>query len=226
MEPDYMREKRPPQAVVSRLPGYYRCLRELLSRDILRISSGELAGEIGCTASQIRQDLSYFGAFGQQGYGYNVKHLFTGISNILGVTDEFGAVIYGAGELGRALALDPVFAKRGVILRGVFDCGGNSGSDVGGHTVCGVPALLKFIDDGKADILVLTKILPGDADAGSLINSRKLRGIWNFTSEALQGNETTIVRNVFLGDSLMTLCYDIKRSEAQKTAAPENSKDL
>ena len=59
-------------AVVKRLPRYFRYLRELLRRDILRISSGELSEMMNVTASQIRQDLNCFGGFGQQGYGYNV----------------------------------------------------------------------------------------------------------------------------------------------------------
>ncbi|MBO5898077.1 MAG: hypothetical protein J6R04_03605, partial [Clostridia bacterium] len=55
------------QAVIKRLPRYFRYLRELLREGKLRISSSELSAMMNVTASQIRQDLNCFGGFGQQG---------------------------------------------------------------------------------------------------------------------------------------------------------------
>lgn len=86
------------EAVIRRLPRYFRYLRELLERGILRISSAELARMMHVTASQIRQDLNCFGGFGQQGYGYNVENLYGQICELLGVNEDFRAVI----KIGRA----------------------------------------------------------------------------------------------------------------------------
>ena len=55
------------------------------------------------TASQIRQDFSCFGEFGQQGYGYNVEELRTEIGHILGVDKDHHLIMIGVGNLGRAL---------------------------------------------------------------------------------------------------------------------------
>ena len=71
------------KAVISRLPRYYRYLGELLEEGVERISSNDLSIRMKVTASQIRQDLNNFGGFGQQGYGYNVKYLYTEIARIL-----------------------------------------------------------------------------------------------------------------------------------------------
>ena len=101
-------------AVIKRLPRYFRYLRMLLNENKLRISSNELAERMNVTASQIRQDLNCFGGFGQQGYGYNVTYLYGKISEILGVNENYQAIIIGAGKLGQALAVSPVFSKRGV----------------------------------------------------------------------------------------------------------------
>ena len=65
--------KKVSEAVIKRLPRYYRHLSQLLEGNIDRISSNELAQRMHITASQVRQDLNNFGGFGQQGYGYNVK---------------------------------------------------------------------------------------------------------------------------------------------------------
>ncbi len=108
-------------AVIRRLPRYYRYLSDLVSKDILRISSKELAKKMNITASQIRQDLNCFGGFGQQGYGYNVSSLFVEIGKILGTENNFKIVIIGAGRLGRALAHYPNFSKRGYEITGIFD---------------------------------------------------------------------------------------------------------
>ena len=82
-----MEEKDISRAVIKRLPRYYRYLGELMEDGVERISSNELSGRMKVTASQIRQDLNNFGGFGQQGYGYNVKYLYTEIGKILGLEE-------------------------------------------------------------------------------------------------------------------------------------------
>ena len=123
-------------SVVRRLPRYHRFLRELLASGTVRISSGDLSARMGLTASQIRQDLNCFGGFGQQGYGYNVRDLYEEISKILGLDKERKAVLLGAGNLGRAVALHMDFASRGITLIGIFDVNPVLvGMDVGGTPV-------------------------------------------------------------------------------------------
>ena len=100
-------------AVIKRLPKYHRYLAELLKNDVDRISSKDLSEKIGFTASQIRQDLNCFGDFGQQGYGYNIKDLYTEISNILGLTKKYKTVIIGAGNIGQAIANYSRFERLG-----------------------------------------------------------------------------------------------------------------
>ncbi|NLM08699.1 MAG: redox-sensing transcriptional repressor Rex, partial [Clostridiales Family XIII bacterium] len=91
-------------AVIRRLPRYRRILEELLAKNVERISSNELSALTGYTASQIRQDFNNFGGFGQQGYGYNVRSLFSQIGLILGLDREYRMVIVGCGNLGQAIA--------------------------------------------------------------------------------------------------------------------------
>ena len=97
-----MKKRKISDAVVRRLPRYYRYLDDLHSKGIVRISSSLLGERMGITASQIRQDLSCFGEFGQQGYGYNILELRTEIGHILGVDEQHRLVVVGAGHLGHA----------------------------------------------------------------------------------------------------------------------------
>ncbi len=204
-----------PEAVVKRLPRYYRFLRELLIEGELRISSAELSRLMGVTASQIRQDLGYFGGFGQKGYGYNIKYLYTRISDILGVSAGYRAVILGAGNLGRALASGAVFTQRGVELVGIFDASPEViGTAVAGLTVLDVAELEAFLAACPVQIAILTATREAAPELAERLAFLGVRGIWNFTDRELAvQDEKTTIHNICLGDSLMTLCYEIGQAE-------------
>ncbi len=203
-------------AVIKRLPRYFRYLRMLLNENKLRISSNDLAELMGVTASQIRQDLNCFGGFGQQGYGYNVTYLYGKISEILGVNENYQAVIIGAGRLGQALAASPVFTKRGVEVCALFDTDPEViGKEVDGKKILHVDEMKNFVDNNIVDIAVLT--LPYDyaESAVEKIKNTDIKGIWNFTSHDMSEHDFPgiVVQNVHMGDSLMTLCYDIRNKD-------------
>ena len=202
-------------AVIKRLPRYFRYLRELIREGKLRISSSELSERMHVTASQIRQDLNCFGGFGQQGYGYNVHYLYTKISELLGVGEGYSAIIVGAGNLGRALARNQMFEKRGVDVIGIFDVDPEIvGREVGDLTVSHMDALDAFFDENHVDIAVLTLPKAMTADVMKRLANLGVRGIWNFTGmEAQDLCPGVAVENVHLGDSLMTLCYELRTHE-------------
>ncbi len=205
-------------AVIKRLPRYFRYLRELIREGKLRISSGELSARMRVTASQIRQDLNCFGGFGQQGYGYNVQYLYTKISELLGVGDGFSAIIIGMGNLGRALANNPMFEKRGVDVIAAFDIGeGIVGKSVGALTVRHMDELPEFCRRHQVDIAVLTLPKEATPDVVRELSELGVRGLWNFTGvEPETICPEMVVENVHLGDALMTLCYQLRTEEEQK----------
>ena len=90
------------EAVIRRLPGYYRHLRELEAAGVTQISSQELGKRMQLTPSQIRQDINCFGGFGRQGYGYKVSDLKEHIGEILGLDRLHKLIILGAGSIGSA----------------------------------------------------------------------------------------------------------------------------
>ena len=94
-----MKRQKVSNAVIRRLPRYYRHLTDLSQTGVQRISSSALGMAMNLTASQIRQDLSCFGEFGQQGYGYNVESLRNEVAEILGMTRAHTAIILGVGNL-------------------------------------------------------------------------------------------------------------------------------
>ena len=207
-----------PSAVIRRLPRYHRCLGELLRADKLRISSAELSRIMDVTASQIRQDLNCFGGFGQQGYGYNVKFLYNKISELLGVDEGFNAVIIGAGKLGRALAATHMFERRGVNRLAMFDTDPTViGTRIYDVPVYSVEELGEFCKANNVHIGVLTVPKEAAYEVADIIVSAGVKGIWNFANMELKlNNSDVIVENIHLGDSLMTLCYELKTANEKR----------
>ena len=199
-------------AVIKRLPRYFRYLRELIRNGRLRISSGELSEMMNVTASQIRQDLNCFGGFGQQGYGYNVNYLYANICEILGVGEGFNAVIIGAGNLGKALVRSPMFEKRGVNILGLFDVDpAVIGRSFGDATVYDLSELEAFCESHTVDIAVLTLPKNCVSEISERLLALEIPGIWNFTGSEIETTASgAVVENVHIGDSLMTLCYNLR----------------
>ncbi len=202
-------------AVIKRLPRYFRYLRELLHHDILRISSSELSEMMNVTASQIRQDLNCFGGFGQQGYGYNVKYLYGKISDILGVSSNFNAIIIGAGNLGHAIAGSNMFEHRNMNLIGIFDVSkAIIGKRIANYTVMDMAELPAFAKKRPIDIAILTVPKEFAQDTAQTLANIGIKGLWNFTSTELDLKVHGImVENVHMGDSLMRLMYEINNNE-------------
>ena len=199
-------------AVIKRLPRYHRYLGDLIADGRLRISSAELSQIMNVTASQIRQDLNCFGGFGQQGYGYNIKYLHGKISELLGVTQGYTAVIVGAGNLGRALAATRMFGRRGVERLAMFDIDERVvGSEIYGIKVYHLDELYEFCKSNKVTIGVLTVPKEAAYNVAMIMAHAGVKGIWNFANMELElEDRSVVVENIHLGDSLMKLCYEIK----------------
>ena len=205
------------QAVVSRLPRYFRYLGELKDSGVERISSQELSDIMHVTASQIRQDFNNFGGFGQQGYGYNVEYLYNEIANILGLHEKHHLVLIGAGNLGQAIANYMNFEKRGFITQGIFDINPELyGKEVRNLTVQPMDKIEQCIQENNIDIAVLTIPKNSAVEVAEKLVGYGIKAIWNFAHVDLNLPDGIQVENVHLSDSLMKLSYTISCYENQK----------
>ena len=207
-------EKQISQAVISRLPRYFRYLGDLKEQGIERISSQELSRLMKVTASQIRQDFNNFGGFGQQGYGYNVSYLYGEISKILGLTNKHHLIIIGAGNLGQAIANYMNFEKRGFIFKGIFDANqALHGKKIRDMEVQPMENMEEFIKVHDIDIAVLTIPKTGAVKVAEQLVKNNIKAIWNFAHVDLNVPKDIQVENVHLSESLMKLSYKLSKGQ-------------
>ena len=210
-----MQEKGISQAVIRRMPRYYRYLGELLDDGVERISSNDLSKRMKVTASQIRQDLNNFGGFGQQGYGYNVKFLYEEIGKILGLNQQHNIIVIGAGTLGQALATYVKFEKLGFVITALFDVNpALEGVTVRGIKIHMLDELEKYCHTHVVDIAALAMpTAKADAIANRLVDLG-IHAIWNFAHVDLNLiDKNVVVENVHLSDSLMQLSFNIVKNQ-------------
>ena len=205
------------QAVIRRMPRYYRYLGDLLDEGVERISSNELSEKMKVTASQIRQDLNNFGGFGQQGYGYNVQYLYDEIGRILGLEQRHNIIIIGAGNLGQALANYRKFEKLGFVIIGLFYIDRElKGRSAGGVPIMMLEELEAFAAHNQIDIAALTMPKSSADSIANRLAGLGIRAIWNFAHVDLDlMDKNVVVENVHLSDSLMQLSYNMLRSQGE-----------
>lgn len=204
-------EKEISQAVIRRMPRYYRYLGELLDEGVERISSSDLSRRMNVTASQIRQDLNNFGGFGQQGYGYNVQSLYEEIGRILGLDTEHKIIIIGAGNLGQALANYVKFEKLGFVITALFDVNpALKGQSVRGIPIYMLDELDEYCRTHQVDIAALTMPKSKADSIAKKVVELGIHAIWNFAHVDLRiDDKNVVVESVHLSDSLMQLSYNI-----------------
>ena len=208
-----MKKQNVSDAVIRRLPRYYRYLDDLHAKGVVRISSSSLGAKMGITASQIRQDLSCFGEFGQQGYGYNVEELRSEIGHILGVDNHHKIIVVGVGNLGHALMQNFHFAHNGFSLEAAFDVSPTLiGTEINGVPVRDLSELDDYCKNSIPDVAVLTVPQAVAQQTVDRLVALGVRGFWNFTNrEVTSDNADVRFESVHFADSLLTLSYHISR---------------
>ena len=186
--------------VIRRLPRYYRFLRHLDKRGVTRISSKELSEKMGFTASQVRQDFNCFGGYGQQGYGYGVHQLCEEIGSILGVDRAHKCILIGAGNLGKAIA---THNSEQVV-----------GQQIADLRVLPAAGIRRFCSENAPLMAILCVPDSAVKSVVELLYDIGIKSYWNFSHyDIALRYPDTIVENVHLNDSMMTLCYRVTENE-------------
>ena len=199
--------------VIRRLPRYLRKLDELTEIGISRISSFELGHQLGLTPSQIRQDFSCFGEFGQQGYGYNVAELRAEIGHILGIDSGHKIIVVGVGHLGHALLQNFDFDKVGFRIDSAFDVSpALIGTEIRSVAVRSMDELEEYAAQHHPNVAVLTVPQNVAQPLADRLVALGIRGFWNFTNVEISVPDDVYSEDIHFVDTLLTLSYRISRT--------------
>src|SRR6201996_2320733 len=151
--------------VAARLSRYLQVLIQARKMGKETISSQELSEYTHVNSTQIRRDLSGFGKFGKRGVGYNVDSLVAQIRKILHTSGQHNIALFGAGNLGQAIASSDIFADHGFRIVAIFDADPKLvGSEFGGVPVRALDELQQVVSDDEVVVGVLA--VPASAAQG------------------------------------------------------------
>ena len=173
--------------VAARLSRYLQVLTQARKMGKDTISSQELSDYTHINSTQIRRDLSGFGKFGKRGVGYNVDSLVREIRKILRTAGQHNIALFGAGNLGQAIASSDIFADHGFRIVAMFDVDpAVVGRRVGNLPVRHFDELEPVVSDD--DVVVGVLAVPADNAqevADRLVNAG-VKIIFNYSEQLLQ----------------------------------------
>lgn len=197
------------EAVIKRLPKYYRAVKHLSEQNVEKISSKHLAELLGITASQVRQDFCNFGGFGQQGYGYDVEKLKSELATIIGLDEQYNVVIIGAGNIGRALGGYQGFEKYGFKVQAMFDTNPIV-DNVNGIKVYNMSQFGDYVQNNKTDMAVIATPKAAAQSVADTIVANGIKSIWNFAPIDIRIPDDVAIENISMSESLLVLSYRAK----------------
>jgi redox-sensing transcriptional repressor len=203
-----------PKATAKRLPMYYRYLSGMHDAKVSRISSSTFANAVKVDSATIRRDLSYFGALGKRGYGYDVDNLLDFFKKILNQDHLTNVALVGLGNLGQALLNFNFHKDSNVRISAAFDIHDNMINTVqSGVPVYNVDDLQEQLREQQIQVVIFT--VPSSVVQHLCDEAVKggAKGIMNFTSQRLSVPRNVRVQNVDLTNELQTLIYFIKHYE-------------
>lgn len=208
-----------PLPSLRRLPLYYRYLAQALQEGRAFVSSEELGQHAGVPGAQVRKDLNYLGETGRPGVGYDTKTLAALLEDFLGLVNDKEAVLVGAGNLGRALASYPGFARYGLQIVALFDNDpAKIGQTIAGREVLPVEKLTSLIRRLHIQMGIITVPAEAAQAVADAMVAGGIKVIWNFAPCRLTVPADVLVKNEDLAAELATLSHFIARrgSEARE----------
>ena len=173
--------------VAARLSRYLQVLIQARKMGKETISSKELADYTHINSTQIRRDLSGFGKFGKRGVGYHIDSLVGEIRKILRTSDQHNIALFGAGNLGQAIASSDIFADHGFRIVAIFDVNRRVvGSEVGGRQVRHFDEIEKVVADEHVVVGVLAVPAQAAQEVADRLVEAGVKIIFNYSEQLLQ----------------------------------------
>ncbi len=198
---------------ISRLSTYYRTLSRLIEQKIETVSSEKIAHINNITSAQVRKDLSFFGAFGKRGLGYNTAALKKEIGSILGIDKKWNIGLVGAGNIGRALIDYTEFKKQGFFIKAIFDKDLKKvGKKIGDHVIHHIDDVCYIANKENLEIAVIAVPATKAQEVVDDLVKCGVRAFLNFAPITIKVPEGIIVKNENMSIELEALSYHLSKN--------------
>ncbi len=220
-----MKTEKISELTTNRLSVYLRCLNLLAAAGIKTISSQALADQFHLNSAQIRKDLAYFGEFGVRGVGYFVEDLRKHITEILGLDMAHRVGIFGAGNLGTALANYNGFTQSNFTVVALFD---NDKAKIGQRIgeaeipVHDVKRMERVVREEAIDVAVIAVPARAAQTVLNQVMSAGIKAVLNFAPALLRTRRGVKVKTVDLTISLESLSYFLAQPEEANVTRPRS----
>jgi redox-sensing transcriptional repressor len=180
-------ELRLSRAGVGRLSLYLHRLEGFLREGLTKVSSGQLAADLGISDAQVRKDLACLGTLGHPRVGYPARALVDAIRRVLGIDREWLVAVVGVGNLALALLRYRGFRQQGFRVVALFDSSpAKIGQRLEGLEVHAAEDMPRVIAATGAELGLVT--VPSDAAqavADGLV-AAGIKGLLNFAPVVLR----------------------------------------
>ncbi len=200
-----------PIPVVRRFTKYLGHLQHLKRDKKEWVSSQDLAQALSLTDSTVRQDFSHLNFSGRGKRGYDVGGLEKILTNVLGLDARSKAVIVGAGNLGRALALHEDFLRQGFNICAILDADPKLfGKKIGHLVVQSMNDLEEVVRGHGVDIGIIAVPATAARVVAFELIAAGVRGLLNLACAHIAAPEGVAVVDARIVESLQELSLPIR----------------
>ncbi len=195
-----------PMPTLRRLPGYLNFFKSLKINNVENISSSRIAAVFNMDATLVTKDLSHTGIKGRTKVGYKVDELIETIINFLDFNTRERALLFGAGNLGRALLNYDGLNEYGLNIVAGFDVDPKViRTSIKGVKIYGIDAFRELSQTLDARIAIITTPEENAQEIADLAVAWGIKAIWNFTPQSIKVPEHIIVENTSVYSDLAVL---------------------
>ena len=173
-----------PMATLGRLPRYLEYLRGL-PETRRTISATAIAKALSLGDVQVRKDLAAVCGAGKPSIGYDTDQLIADIEGHLGYERLTGAVLVGAGKLGRALLDYDGFEDFGVRIVAGFDCN-EKALKRGTKDILPIREIGTYCREHDVRLGIITVGQGSAQEVCDKLVASGVKAIWNFAPVALR----------------------------------------
>ena len=192
--------------MIRRLPRYYAIAEQVQDQGEGTISSTLIANYLNLEPIVVRKDLEQVGAEGKPRLGFDVNDLLHRIAGFMGWDQLNQIVLVGCGDLGSAIMGYAGFARRGFEFVAGFDVDeAKIGTTIHGKKVLPLSKFVNLCQRLHIELGIITVPAAQAQSVADMMIEAGIRGIWNFSTAALNVPKHILVQQEDIITSLVIL---------------------